>query len=114
IARDRFIGAGRVETVGTRKIEYRVAATIGDAQHAFLALDGDPGEVGDLLPASGEKVEKRGLAAIRVAEQGDAQGDGGSVHCRGASRATSTHSASKRRKAKVVPPMRTAIGSLPG
>ena len=104
VAGDRFVQAGRVEAVGTRQVQHRVAAPGRRAQHALLALDRDPGIVGHLLPAAGELVEQRGLAAVRVAQQGQAQGHGGLAHaavsC--AARPSRTRAASERRRAKRV------------
>ena len=41
----------------------------GRQQRSFLALDRHARVVGDLLPAAGEHVEKRGLAAVGISDQ---------------------------------------------
>ena len=71
IGRDLLVGSQRIEAVGARQIENAHAPPRGRQQRAFLALDGDAGVVGDLLPAAGEHVEQRRLAAVRVTDQGD-------------------------------------------
>jgi len=83
-----------------------------------LALDGDTRVIRNLLPVSGQQIEKRRLATVGIAQQRDAkQRLGHSAHdfdSPSGGDTTSTCSASKRRSAKVVLPMRTAIGSRPG
>ena len=77
VAGDRFVGAGGVEAVGAGQVEHAHAGGRRACEAAFLALDGDAGVVGDLLATAGERVEQRGLAAVRVADQGDARDRGG-------------------------------------
>ena len=49
----------------------RRARPVGVLQPALLALDRHTGVVGNLLPAAGEQVEERRLAAVGVAHQRD-------------------------------------------
>ena len=63
-----------MQAVGAWQVEHRVTASGRRVEAAFLALDGDARVIGDLLAAAGEQVEQRGLAAIGVAHQGDADG----------------------------------------
>jgi hypothetical protein len=77
VARDLLVGAVRPQRIGARQIDHIDDAAARASEAAGLALDGDAGVVGDLLPAAGQRVEDRGLAAIRVADQGDAQDVGG-------------------------------------
>src|SRR5206468_3551487 len=42
---------------------------VREAQRADLALDGDARVVRNLLARTGEQVEERGLAAVRIADQ---------------------------------------------
>ena len=112
---DLLIDAERVETVGARQIEHAKLPAGWRRELSFLAVDRDAGIVGDFLPAAGEEIEQCRLATVRFAEQGEAQGCRGGAH--GAvshTGVTSTRSASKRRRANMVSPTRTASGSPPG
>ena len=73
VARHRLVGRDGVEAVGAGQVQHRVFAAGRPTHAAFLALDGDPGVVGHFLPAAGQQVEQRGLAAVGVADQRDAQ-----------------------------------------
>jgi hypothetical protein len=68
---DLFIGGQRIEAVGAGQIQNAHAQARRREQRAFLALDGDAGVIGDLLPAAGENVEKCRLAAVGISNQGD-------------------------------------------
>ena len=70
VAGDRLVQAGGMEAVGARQVQHRVVLARRRVEAAFLALDGDAGVVGDLLPAAGEQVEQRGLAAVRDCRPG--------------------------------------------
>jgi hypothetical protein len=110
IAGDGFVRAGGGETVGAREIKQLEAAARRRHEAAFLALHGNAGVIGHLLPATGELVEQRGFAAVRVADQGNAQ------DCLAhavASWLTVTRAASDRRSAKRVEPICTSSGSPP-
>ena len=74
VARDRFVGRGGGQAVGARQVEHAEGAAGRRGEAAFLAFDGDAGVVGDLLARAGQAVEQRGLAAVRIAQQGDQRG----------------------------------------
>ena len=74
--RDGLVKAGRVQAVGARQIEDADRAAGGGRKYAFLALDGHAGIVGHLLAAAGQAVEQRGLAAVGITYQRNAQGGG--------------------------------------
>ena len=120
IARDRFVEARGFEAVGAGQIEHAVsAAADGADEAAFLALDGDAGVVRDLLAAAGQPVEQRGLAAVGIADQREAEavrraGAWRSSSSAGGAMSTQTVSTSRRRRANVVSPTRTTNGSPPG
>ena len=63
--------AARVQA-GAGQVDDRDAASGSGLRQAALELDGDAGVVADLLLAAGQAVEQRGLAAVRVAQQGQA------------------------------------------
>src|SRR5690606_38533016 len=91
---------------------HRIGAAGGRDQPSLLALHGHAGVVGHLLAAAGQLVEQRGLAAVGVAQQGQAQG--GVVHAPAScGRPTRTRAASARRRAKRVKPTCTSSGSAP-
>ena len=81
------------------------AARRGADEAAFLALDGDAGIVRDFLSAAGEAIEESGLAAVRYADQREAQAfrrsDGAFMRRGGGLTSTQTVSTSRRRSAKV-------------
>src|SRR5664280_389981 len=82
---------------------------------AGFAFDGDARIIRDFLPAAGERIEQRGLAAIRRSHQGKSPRArfARARHCGRSSQATRTAIASRRRSAIVVLLTRTAIGSRP-
>jgi len=102
VAGDALVRAGRVEAVGAGQVEHVQHAAGRRGETAFLALDGDAGVVGHLLPAAGELVEQRGLATVRIADQGNTQCGG--THGLASAR-TCTRAASARRSAKRVEPI---------
>ena len=71
VARHGFIGAQRIQAVGTGQIEHEDAATGGRAQRSFFALDGHARVIGHLLAAARQQIEQRGLAAVGISEQRD-------------------------------------------
>ena len=81
IAGDRLVQARGHQAVGARQVEHGIAAARGRQQPALLALDRDAGVVRHLLAAAGQLVEQRGLAAVGVADQGQAhERSGGPAH----------------------------------
>lgn len=85
IACDGFVGAGGDQAVGAGQIKDLHMPARRRSKAPFLALDRHPRIVGDLLAAARQQVEQRGLAAVGVADQGNAQcgcgsGGGRSVH----------------------------------
>jgi hypothetical protein len=60
-ARGQAVGAGQVDEVD---------GTPGERAPPLLRLDGDAGIVADALVQAGQGVEQRGLARVRVADQG--------------------------------------------
>ncbi len=113
VAGDRFVQAGGMQAVGARQVQQRVAAARRRVEAAFLALDGDAGVVGDLLPAAGQQVEQRGLAAVGIADQREAQRRWPAALMRRPPRRKRTRAASARRSAKRVKPTCTSSGSAP-
>ena len=61
-----------MQAVGTRQIQQAQSLAGCGSETPFLALDGHARVVRDFLLAAGEAIEQRGLAAVRVADQGDA------------------------------------------
>ena len=110
VAGDLFVGTVRLEAVGAGQIENLQHPARGRREAAFLALHRDAGVVRHLLAAAGELVEQRGLAAVRVPDQGNAQGR--SAHAATSLR-TLIRAASARRRAKRVKPIWTSNGSPP-
>ena len=72
LERDLLVRRGRLQAVCSRQVNHRDQATVGQPDLAHLAFDRDPGVVGDLLAGTGEQVEQRRLAAVRIAHQGHA------------------------------------------
>jgi len=71
---DLFVGGADGEGIRAGEIEDRDTAAVAEGESALDTLDGDAGEVPDALPKSGERVEEGGLAGVRIADDGDAQG----------------------------------------
>src|SRR5207302_11363524 len=117
---DRLIQCGGFEAVGSRQVNYAVdAASARPYEASLLALHRHAGVIGDLLPAAGEAVEEGGLAAVGNPDERQARPESGRrVHSLdpGPGREISTQMlcASRRRRARVVVPMRTTNGSRPG
>ena len=82
VARHFFIGTARAQRIGARQIDKTDAAAGRGAQHAGFALDGHARIVRDLLPAAGQRIEQRGLAAVRRSDQSEAPRAGldGHIH----------------------------------
>jgi hypothetical protein len=76
VARHGLIGTQGVEAVGARQVQHAHGLARGRGEHALLALDRDPGVIGHLLAAAGQQVEQGGLAAVGMAQQGQAHGSG--------------------------------------
>ena len=72
VAGDLLVGAAAAQRIGARQVDQIDAVAGQRAQHAGFALDGDAGIVRDLLPAAGQRIEQRGLAAVRRADQREA------------------------------------------
>ena len=71
---DLLVGGAGGEGIRAGEIEDRDTAAVAEGERALDTLDGDAGEVPDALPESGERVEEGGLAGVRIADDGDAQG----------------------------------------
>ena len=65
-----------LEAVGAGQVEHPQRAAIGGGAFALAPFDRDARVVSHLLAAAGQAVEQRGLAAVRHADQRDAQGPG--------------------------------------
>src|SRR5262249_35741643 len=105
-----------VETAGAQRICPRqVDQPDGQAgrgyRQALLALDRDTGVVRNLLPAAGQRIEQRRLAAVGIADEGDSRRRCDLAHSLSGS--TRMEPASRRRSATVASLTRTAIGSRP-
>ena len=108
IARDRLVGAGRVEAVGAGQINQLDRGSVGQGRLADVALDGDAGIIADFLTRAGQRVEQGAFPGIGVAGDRDQRnGD------HAASGTTLTARAWDRRMATVIRPTRTASGSRP-
>jgi hypothetical protein len=70
VARDFLVRRVGRQAVGARQIQHAEAVAGAGGERAFLALDGHAGVVGHLLARAGQAVEQRGLAAVRIAQQG--------------------------------------------
>ncbi len=66
---DALVGRARIQAVGAGQVEHAQQLACGRGEPPFLALDGDTRVVRDLLAAPGEKIEERGLAAVRIADE---------------------------------------------
>jgi hypothetical protein len=73
VARDGLVQGGGIQRVGARQVEHAQRLAVGGLPLAFAAFDRDARVVSHLLAAAGEAVEQRGLAAVRHADQRDAQ-----------------------------------------
>ena len=71
INRDLLVfGLGR-KTVNAREIDKRNLLPFRVAHVAGVMFDGDAGKIADLLAQTGKPIEKRGLAGIRRADDGN-------------------------------------------
>src|SRR3546814_5237442 len=59
------------QAVGSGQVDQRQRAAVGEARVPCLALDGDPGIIGDLLPRASQGVEQARLAGIGIADERD-------------------------------------------
>src|SRR3546814_13995984 len=57
VARHRLVEARGGQAVGSGQVDQRQRAAVGEARVPCLALDGDPGIIGDLLPRASQGVE---------------------------------------------------------
>ena len=71
VARDGFIGRGGRQAVGARQVEDAHGFTGRRSEMAFLAFDGHAGVVRHFLARARQTVEQGGLAAVRIAQQGN-------------------------------------------
>jgi len=69
---DPFVGRERAQAVGPGQI-HDGERVLRELAGAGASLDGDPGVVGHMLAGARERVEERGLAAVRVARQRHAE-----------------------------------------
>ena len=76
VAGDLLVGAAPAQRIGAGQIDQIDAMAGRRLEHAGFALDGDARIVGDLLPAAGQRIEQRGLAAVRRADQREVPGAG--------------------------------------
>ena len=73
VAGDLLVGAAAAQRIGAGQVDQRHLASARRDERAFLALHRDARIVRDLLPAAGQRIEQRGLAAVRRADQGEMQ-----------------------------------------
>ena len=73
VERDLLIGRAGRQRVTAWQIEDDDATSVRALERAFDTIDGDAGEVADTLPESGQRIEERRLAGIRVADDGNPQ-----------------------------------------
>ena len=116
VARDALVGAGGREAVSAGQVNQLKRAAIAQRQTAGVALDRDTGIIANLLPRTGQRVEKRRFARVWIADERDHRRgcDGcGGIHATVSwtSGSTSIALACARRIATVIRPMRTASGS---
>ena len=71
VARDRFVGARRIEAVGAGEVDHFDRPAVGQRQAAGIPLDRDARIIADLLTRAGQRVEQRALAGIGVAGDGN-------------------------------------------
>ena len=70
-----------VQALGIERVRARQVDNLGplggrELGHAGFAVHGHAGEVAHLLVEAGELVKKRSFAAVRIADEGNAQGPG--------------------------------------
>ena len=70
VARNLLVRAAAAQRIGAGQVDQRHLPAHGRDEGAFLALDGDARIIRDLLPAAGQRIEQRGLAAVGRAHQG--------------------------------------------
>ena len=73
VAGDLLVGAAAAQRIGAGQVDQRDLAARRRDEAAFLALDRHARIVRDLLPAAGQRIEQRGLAAVRRADQSEMQ-----------------------------------------
>ena len=81
VAHDPLVGADRLEAVGARQIEHARQPT-ADPRLALASLDRDARIVPDPRAQARQRIEERGLAGVRAADQGEPERrrDGGVAH----------------------------------
>jgi hypothetical protein len=70
VARDLLVRAAAAQRIGAGQVDYRNLPSSRRNKGAFLALDRDARIVRNLLLVAGQRVEQRGLAAVRRTYQG--------------------------------------------
>ncbi len=70
---DLLVGRTGGQRVAAGKIEQGNPPAVIDAERSFDALYGHARKIADTLPKSGERVEERRLAGVRITDDGDAQ-----------------------------------------
>jgi len=70
IAHDRLVGRDRLQPVGTGQVDQRRVASL-ENEFRLAPLDRDAWVVADPGVQTGERVEERGLARIRTAEEAE-------------------------------------------
>jgi hypothetical protein len=73
VAGDLLVRAAAAQRIGAGQVDDGDLAPQGGDEKTFLALDGDARIVRDFLPAAGQGIEQRGLAAVGRADQGEMQ-----------------------------------------
>ena len=71
VAGDFLVRAAAAQRIGAGQVDDGDLTALRRHERPLLALHGDAGIVRDLLPAARERVEQRGLAAVRRAHQGE-------------------------------------------
>ncbi len=77
VSGDGFVGRAGLEAVATGEVEEPHQFAVGSVEGALFFFNGDAGVVADFLAESCEGVEEGRLAAVRVADDGDASPNGG-------------------------------------
>ena len=73
VARDLLVRTAASQRIGAGQIDDRDAASGRRHERSRFALDGHARIIGGALPAAGEGVEQRGLAAVRRSDQREIQ-----------------------------------------
>jgi hypothetical protein len=106
IPRDRLIQTVGLKAIGTGQINQFNRPTIGEGRTTRFAFHGDAGIIANFLPSPRQRIKQCRFASIGIADE--------SNEGRCLAHASVSHimaSATFRRKATVIRPTRTAIGS---